>query len=239
MKINKKDNSKMILIPEGLFLYGSEISDEKSFIDERPQRIANLPDFYIDKYPMTNKQFCLFLNQVAPPLQVLTAWIDLNASNEFEKCRIYRKQKKYFVEKGYGSYPVDFVSYCGAGQYAEWAGKRLPLEQEWEKAARGVAGRIYPWGNKFKKELCNTLESGFKKITPVTQFVEGFSPYGCVDMCGNVREWTSSYFDKYKVLITVRGGSYYDGEISCRCAFCIGVNPSYGYFLGGFRCCRP
>ncbi|HBH81037.1 MAG TPA: hypothetical protein DDY39_14520 [Nitrospira sp.] len=105
-------------------------------------------------------------------------------------------------------YPVVGVCYYEAEAYAKWACKRLPTEQEWEKAARGEDGRQYPWGDEFDTARCNSYESGIGHTTPVTQYYNGVSPYGCFDMSGNVWEWCSSWYDESITLRVLRGGSW-------------------------------
>lgn len=105
-------------------------------------------------------------------------------------------------------HPVVAVSYYEAEAYASWAGKRLPMEQEWEKAARGTDGRAYPWGDVFDTTKCNSEESAIDATTPVTKYTEGISPSGCCDMAGNVWEWCASWYDKSNNRRVIQRGSW-------------------------------
>lgn len=141
--------------------------------------------------------------------------------------------------KGGDNYPATMVSLAEAIDHCAALDKRLPTEQEWEKAARGTDGRIYPWGNEFDKVLCVTKESVEEGqtsiIAPVGSCEKGNSPYGAADMAGNVWEWTSSIDDRYSVL---RGGSFFENR---------NYAMTYSYLLSiandakdyvGFRCVK-
>jgi formylglycine-generating enzyme required for sulfatase activity len=219
----------MVYIPPGQFIMGEEDNI----------RIASLKEgFFIDKYPVTNAQFCAFLNERGNQQEGWKEWINLEESWAKERCRIKRNGARFAVESGFEDYPVIFVTWYGARAYAQWAGKRLPAEKEWENAARGIDGRVYPWGNEFDRDKCNTNESKIGHTTPVKKYQEGRSPHGCLDMAGNVLEWTDSWYDKDKNTRVLRGGSwYYIGE-GARCANRFRNNPESGFNIIGFRCAR-
>ncbi len=232
------DQAPMVLIPAGPFLYGSREDDKTARSDEKPQSVIDLPDFYMDQYPVTNQHFAGFLNAARPPKKMLENWIDLSGSFREEKSRINLRKNRFRIEAGYEKHPVIYVTWHGAAAYAKWAGKRLPTEQEWEKAARGTEGRIYPWGNTFKKNKCNTREGGPGNTTPVDQYSTGKSPFECRDMAGNVWEWTDSWYDKDKDYKVLRGGSWFDTADFCRCAARDGGLPDFRGLKLGFRCAR-
>lgn len=219
----------MVYIPPGQFIMGQGDSI----------RIASLTKgFFIDKYPVTNAQFCAFLNERGTERDGHSKWINLEGASEGERCRIRGDGKRFVVEPGFEDHPVIYVNWNGANAYAAWAGKRLPKEEEWEKAARGIDGRVYPWGNEFDKDKCNTYESGIGHTTPVGRYQEGYSPYGCLDMAGNVWEWADSSFDKEKSAEVLRGGSWLFNQYYAHCANRFRFFPGYRYGDFGFRCAR-
>ncbi|MBI2424767.1 MAG: SUMF1/EgtB/PvdO family nonheme iron enzyme [Candidatus Hydrogenedentes bacterium] len=132
------------------------------------------------------------------------------------------------VPEGRGHYPVTGVSYDQAYAYAKAVGKRLPTEEEWEKAARGTDGRKFPWGEDFNLLCANTLETQTQEALPVGKRLEGMSPYGCFDMSGNVYEWTNSLYQPYpgntlinknygQIYRVLRGGSFMTKNFDARC----------------------
>jgi len=186
------------------------------FLYSDDKRKLSVDEFWIDKTPVTNAEYARFVVETKhePP----SHW------------------KGKTPPKNLTDHPVVNVSWNDAVAYAEWAGKRLPTEEEWEKAARGTDGRTYPWGNNEPApNLCNFGQSE-KGITPVGKYSpQGDSPYGCVDMAGNVWEWTASDYDKeHKVL---RGGSWYDNQTYARAVYryySLTPDDRGNYF--GFRC---
>jgi iron(II)-dependent oxidoreductase len=206
-----KPQEDMALIPEGEFIMGS--NQEK---DEGPERMVFLRSFYIDKFEVTNANYSKFVKETRH--REPKEWLVYG----------YREDKK--------DHPVIFVSLSDAVEYCKWMGKRLPTEDEWEKAARGSDGHIYPWGNKFESERANTSLSGIVGTTKVGLYKWGSSPYGVYDMAGNVWEWTNSdYNEKAKV---VRGGSWGLSHRFARTFTRIGYKPDMRINNLGFRCAK-
>jgi formylglycine-generating enzyme required for sulfatase activity len=171
-----------------------------------------LPEFRISRAPVTNAEYACFVNdqQHAPP----DHW------------------KGEAPTENILDHPVIFVSWFDAAAYAAWSGTRLPTEEEWEKAARGLDGRDYPWGE-WKENHCNTKEVDLGETTSVGKYSPvGDSPYGCMDMAGNVLEWTASAEGKYQIL---RGGAYNHDRTLAQCIYRIRHKPSYRYQNIGFR----
>lgn len=167
----------MILIPAGPFIFGSD----NSVPDESPAQSIDLPAFEIDQYEVTNDNFAQF---------VAATGYETHAEKSGQNSwRVYAAGK--------GDHPVVKVTWDDALAFCNWAGKRLPTEMEWEKAARGTDGRLYPWGNTFDPSLAKVKGTGPRGITAVGSFPDGVSPYGVADMSGNVWEWTASWFQAY------------------------------------------
>ncbi|HDR89720.1 MAG TPA: sulfatase-modifying factor protein [Bacteroidetes bacterium] len=184
----------MVEIPAGVFEYS--VYHDDSFIpypDYAESETVEMPRFFMDKYPVTNAQFHEFLVQSGyrpdDPANFLKHW------------------ENGIYPPGTENYPVVWVSPEDARAYADWAGKRLPTEREWQYAAQGTDKRSWPWGDEFHATRCN---NAFERPTPVDAFMKGASPFGVVDMVGNVWQLTSDTYDNgsYRFSI-IRGGSYY------------------------------
>ncbi|MBI4317521.1 MAG: formylglycine-generating enzyme family protein [Chloroflexi bacterium] len=180
--VHGKDGAEMVLVPAGKFVMGAP----DQHYDQRPVHEMSTGAFYIDKLEVTNAQYKKFVDATSHPVPYLGAdfareynWIDGT------------------YPPGKEDYPVVLVDWDDATAYAEWAGKRLPTEAEWEKAARGLNGQIFPWGDELDVTRMNTWEAGPGHTTPVGSYPQGASPYSVADMAGNVWEWTADWFDRY------------------------------------------
>jgi formylglycine-generating enzyme required for sulfatase activity len=169
-------------------------STEEALRGENVETIP-LANYRIARTLVTNEEFKRFVESLTPPYETTA-----ESQNDRENWRKYMQPDKM-------DHPVVNVSYRDAEAYCKWARLRLPTADEWKKACRGPAGNIYPWGPTFDPMKCNTAEScQGKQTTPVTQFPEGRSSYGCYDMVGNVEEWTATHGDEENMVII--GGSW-------------------------------
>jgi len=192
--------------------------------------------FYIDKYEVTNEQYAAFLNEKGNRSEDGASWLE----DDSKHVLIEKEGGQFTPKSGYGDHPVIEVSWYGAKSYCEWAGKRLPTEEEWQQACQGRDGRTYPWGNSFRSGIANISGSddGYDKTSSVGTFPGGASPYGAMDMSGNVWEWTSSLYESSKNWRVLRGGSWGSGAIIARCEDRYGDIPVLRLRSGGFRCAR-
>jgi len=218
----------LVKVPAGEFLMGSGVDEGGA--DEYPQRHVYLDEYYIDKYPVTvarYRQFCTATERHMPDAP-RWGWHD--------------------------EHPVVNVSWEDAAAYAHWAGMALPTEAEWEKAARGVDGRTYPWGSAWDAKKCrNSVGRNHPGSTsPVGYYADGASPYGVYDLAGNVWEWCADWYDEgyYRTAPdrnptgpatgtarVLRGGAWrYDNPDYFRAAVRYWYNPGIGYYYYGFRC---
>lgn len=194
----------MILIAEGLFFMGSTKQDITNLLEldhnieaerlenEIPQHKVYLNAYLIDKYPVTNAQYKKFIESGG--YMQKTFWSD-DGWQYIVQTKPLENNELDGAFHDQADCPVVNISWYEAEAFASWAGKRLPTEAEWEKAARGTDGRIYPWGNEFDKTRLNCAEAKIEKPTAVTKYPQGQSIYGCFDMAGNVWEWTADWYD--------------------------------------------
>lgn len=223
--VSPKDGAEMVLIPAGPFKMGSS-----DFKVEQPVHEMTLGAFYIDKLEVTNAMYERFVT-----------------STGYKPVGDWKKYAGEHLE----NHPVQNLTLADCQAYATWAGKRLPSEEEWEKAARGTDQLRYPWGEIYLPKKCNSLEEGLKGTTPVGTYPDDVSPYGVLDMAGNVSEWTSSPFRNYPLnrpfdpssipaarrdRVMVRGGSYTSDAEQCRLTQRGTAPPSKAIYWFGFRC---
>jgi formylglycine-generating enzyme required for sulfatase activity len=199
----------MVLVPAGPFEMGNKPGKVWNN-DEAPAHTVNLDEFYIDATEATNAQYAAFLNEMGNQTERQATWLDAGD----EDVRIHVVDGTWAADTGYENHPVVEVTWYGARAFCEWAGKRLPSEAEWEKAARGPESYTYPWGNEFDSSLVNgddeiledpytipctpTCCDGYDGTAPVDSFPRGASPYGVLDLSGNVWEWVyDAYEDNY------------------------------------------
>jgi formylglycine-generating enzyme required for sulfatase activity len=261
-------NENMVLIPAGEFLMGSPPGEGSA--SERPQHKVYLNSFYIDKYEVINSWFKKFVDATGYVTDAERRGWSFTAVRGSPNNKVADANWRH--PRGPGSdileimdHPVVQVTWNDAAAYATWAGKRLPTEAEWEKAARSVDGREYSWGNnKPDGTQCNFADShtffpwsdessndGYKYTSPVGSFKSGGSPYGVHDMAGNVWEWCADRFDgdyyesspkenpqgpSTGSTRVFRGGSWFNDARAVRLTLRRPGRPVGSYDMIGFRC---
>ena len=223
---NVKDGTVLVQIPSGTFQMGS---NEREV--EKPVHIVTVPSYFMARVPVTNTQFLRFVSATS-----YTA----------------KRNWQEFASKWGEQAPVVRVSWDDARAYCAWAGLRLPSETEWEYAARGPQSLIYPWGNSWEDGRCHSSVGGRLEsaggVAPVGSYLSGASPFGCLDMAGNVWQWTSSWLEAYPGSTfscnayghkcrVLRGGCWNGNEPTAFRAAARngGISGDHSY---GFRCAR-
>ena len=182
MRVWEKDGASMVYVPAGVFLMGSSEENDQADGDEYPQHEVYLNGFWADRYEVTNDMYRLCVKDEVchPPLE----------EGSFTR-------EVYFTNPEFGNFPVVWVNWFDANRYCEWAGKQLPTEAQWEKAARGTDARECPWGDDPIDETLANYGVNVGDTTEVGSFSpQGDSPYGCADMAGNVLEWVRDWYSR-------------------------------------------
>ncbi len=237
-QVSDIDGMVMVYVPSSPFKMGSADIDADASDEEKPQHIVHLRAYWIDRYEVTNAMYarCVRGGACIPP--------------EKFSSKTY---VAYYNEPGYENYPVIYVSWNDAQTYCTWAGRRLPSEAEWEKAARGVDGQIYPWGDQTPAANLANFGGQVGDTSRVGSYPDGASPYGVLDMAGNVAEWVADWYGEdyyaesaysnptgpqsgeFRVL---RGGSWFNMARTMRSAFRLWNYPGVRTDTIGFRCAK-
>jgi eukaryotic-like serine/threonine-protein kinase len=244
-KVSPKDGMVMLYVPAGEFQMG--YADGKA--DEQPVHTVYLDGFWIDQTEITNREYllCVEAGVCNQPVQGAHTALRVDSST----------REVYYGNPEFNDYPVLYVNHIQADEYCHWAGRRLPTEAEWEKAARGTDGRLYPWGNEPPNETLLNYNGNIGDTTKVGSYPAGASPYGALDMAGNVWEWTADFYspDYYSLspkdnpqgpetgaVFVERGGSWKFSERPVRSTYRHHyIPPILGSFVNshnydGFRC---
>ena len=228
-KTSAQDGMVQVYVPEGEFLMGK--GEVRKYADS-PQHIVYLDAYWMDKYEVSNAMY----------LKCMKAGIctDMVSDNTTYQNWIYR------------DHPVTYITWEQAGLYCQWAGRRLPTEAEWEKAARGTDGRAYPWGDEAPNaRLANFDGTKIHEAVSIYRYPLGASPYGALNMSGNVREWIADWYAEDYYLVTpyanppgaetgfersLRSGSYNEDKIEIAVTNRLRHEPQSAGLSRGFRC---
>lgn len=247
----------MVEIPAGTFLYGSGEKERSRYLvspDEPKQHEVELPAFSIGKYEVTNREFERFIEDGGYQKQRYWSEEGWEYKTQFGWTQPRRWTHRFYHDHKRKTNPVCALSWFEAQAFCRWlqekTGKpyRLPTSKEWEKAARGTDGRIFPWGNEWEDDACNWLVNYYGDFLPdneidgaiytaaVGTYEKGKSPYGCYEMSGNVMEWCADTFTlNQRMYAVLRGGSFYTGKPRLlRCAWQGGNLVEVGHVYWGF-----
>lgn len=227
------DLTPVVSVPAGTFIMGSEsaeretayqlderayghsVTRQRGWYDDEPRRTVTLDAFEIQETPVTNREYAVFLAETGhpPPSVTREVWDSYGLIHPFERAQPYIWTNPAAPPQRL-NHPVVMVSHGDAVSYANWLSAktgrvwRLPSEAEWEKAARGSDGRLFPWGNSYDPARLNSHDAGPFATMPVGSFPTGVSPYGMLDAAGQVFEWTATPSSPGRHI--VKGGSWDD-----------------------------
>jgi len=260
--IRSADGMMMVYVPGGTFQMGSDSSDSYADGDEFPQHSVTLDGFWIDQTEVTWTQFAAFLNNQGNQTEGGVTWSDLADMD----CLMEQAGSEYRPRSGFAGHPVADVSWYGADAYCDWVGARLPTEAEWEYAARGPEGRIYPWGNQWddQTEWCYSWDKtggdtvaqdgwrrhvGYIYTAPVGSYQNNVSWCNALDMAGNAWEWVVDWYGAYASEAqanptgpvtgsrkVMRGGRGDSLQKTARTAERYNLTPDHRHSHIGFRC---
>jgi len=228
-RLSSADGMTEVLVPAGQFRSGT---DEKGAQKNRPAHLVEVSAFWVDQTEVSNAMYARCVAAGECPLPAAG-------------------QNPYYGDSTYNDYPVVYVTWSAADAYCRWAGRRLPTDAEWEKAARGTDERIYPWGDNPPDMSLANFDNLIGEPLPVDRYPLGASPYGALNMAGNVREWVSDWFHEFYYLVappvnpqgppetgrkSLRGGSYLDDANEIRVFNRFDHEPNSPGENRGFRC---
>lgn len=201
--LREQDEMPQVQIPAITFLMGASDSDSQAEPDERSQHEVTLDAFAVDMYEVSVAQYAVFLNELGDYVNACNGFTCLSTRFETTSSYLTDAQEGYLPVAGYENYPINNVSWHGANAYCNWVGGRLPTEAEWELAASGGDGRLYPWGDELPTEETATSASSvqavfggtFAALQPVDSLPQSTSPFGLHHMAGNVWEWVADGYD--------------------------------------------
>jgi formylglycine-generating enzyme required for sulfatase activity len=242
VRSSSKDGMKTVYVPNGEFRMGGDV-----YYDEKPIHTVILTAFWMDQTEVTNVMFADFLSEEGNREEDGVPWMDSSDAD----AHIHLERDAWQADPGYEDHPVVEVTWYGANAYCSWAGRRLPTEAEWEKAARGEDGRIYPWGNDAPAPDLLNFDDHMGDTTRAGNYPQGSSPYGALDMAGNAWEWVADRYSRtyyadsptdnpkgpdtgfFRVL---RGGAWKYGRTYARSVHRNRGVPIISHDFIGFRC---
>ena len=218
-------------------LHGSTVARRQQWFEVETRRRLDVPGYRIDRDLVTNADYARFVAATGHrvPFVDETTWRGYRLVHGYPTVLKFLWHSQH-PPAGRETHPVVLVSHADAAAYCSWRGARLPSEAEWEKAARGTDGRYFPWGDVFDAQLLNSEDAGPFDTVPVGGYPDGQSPYGVLDMAGQVFEWTDTLFREEPPRYLVKGGSWDDFPGVTRAAARHGRPPQLKHILVGFRC---